>query len=197
MVTTVQNFLLHHRHNRPIYHLMAGAGKLPESTFFNRDWLRNKTIFIFIFLYFGGVGGREGGRILSLQGSDDRKYRKIPKLSPGAYFEGLNVFGGAYIRRGLCTEGNLRFKIDWASLILGRKFTVFLSFTLYLGAISKYKPPGEKWTYIWRRFTEGFCVTSLGGLYFEGLIFGILRYVLTRSQVSQVCLENGKLNCER
>ena len=22
-------------------------------------------------------------------------------------------------------EGNLRFKIDWASLILGRKFTVF------------------------------------------------------------------------
>ena len=34
-------------------------------------------------------------------------------------------------------EGNLRFKIDWASLILGRKFTVFLCFTLYLRAISK------------------------------------------------------------
>ena len=31
-------------------------------------------------------------------------------------------------------------KIDWASL--GRKFTVFLCFTLYLRAISKYKPPG-------------------------------------------------------
>ena len=50
------------------------------------------------------------------------RYRKIPKISPGAYmfqrpflrglvFEGL-IFGGAYI----CTEGNLRFKIDWASL---------------------------------------------------------------------------------
>ena len=39
-------------------------------------------------------------------------------------------------------EGNLRFKIDWASLILGRKFTVFLCFTLYLRAISKYKIPG-------------------------------------------------------
>ena len=45
-------------------------------------------------------------------------YRKIPKISPGAYifqrpliFEGL-IFGGAYIRRGLCMEGNLRFKID-------------------------------------------------------------------------------------
>ena len=25
-------------------------------------------------------------------------------------------------------EGNLRFKIDWASLILGRKFTVFAFF---------------------------------------------------------------------
>ena len=32
-----------------------------------------------------------------------------------ALFEGL-IFGGAYIRRGLCTQGNLRLKIDWASL---------------------------------------------------------------------------------
>ena len=50
-----------------------------------------------------------------------QRYRKIPKISPGTYifqkalFEGL-VFGGAYFRKGLCTEGNLRFKIDWASL---------------------------------------------------------------------------------
>ena len=32
-----------------------------------------------------------------------------------ALFEGL-IFGGAYIQRGLCTEGNLCFKINWASL---------------------------------------------------------------------------------
>ena len=32
-----------------------------------------------------------------------------------AFFEGL-IFGGPYIRRGLCKGGNLRFKIDWASL---------------------------------------------------------------------------------
>ena len=44
-------------------------------------------------------------------------YHKIPKISSGAYifqrpfFEGL-IFGGAYIRRGLSTEGNLHFKID-------------------------------------------------------------------------------------
>ena len=28
-------------------------------------------------------------------------------------------------------EGNLHFKVSWASLTLGRKFTVFLCFTLY------------------------------------------------------------------
>ena len=28
------------------------------------------------------------------------------------------------MRRGLSTEGNLRLKIDWASLIVGSKFTV-------------------------------------------------------------------------
>ena len=30
--------------------------------------------------------------------------------------------------RGLSTEGNLRFKIDWARLIAGRRFTVFALF---------------------------------------------------------------------
>ena len=50
------------------------------------------------------------------------------------------ILRGLYLE-DLCTEGNLSFKIDWASLILGRKFTVFLCFTLYLGAVSKNKPP--------------------------------------------------------
>ena len=45
-----------------------------------------------------------------------------------ALFEGL-IFGGAYIRRGLSTEGNLRPKIYWASLIVGSKFTVFALFS--------------------------------------------------------------------
>ena len=50
-------------------------------------------------------------------------------------------------------------KIDWASLILERKFTVFLCFTLHLRAISKYKPspPPLPVAYIWRGdLTEGF-----------------------------------------
>ena len=58
-----------------------------------------------------------------------------------ALFERL-IFGGAYIRRGLSTEGNLRFKIDWASLIVGRKFTVFALFYFVFEGNSKYKLPG-------------------------------------------------------
>ena len=64
---------------------------------------------------------------------------------------------------GLCTEGDLCLKIDWASLIFERKFTVFLCFTLYLRAISKYKVP------IWRGdLTEGFLRYEFGGLIFGG-----------------------------
>ena len=52
-------------------------------------------------------------------------------------------------------EGNLLLKIDWASLIFVRKFTVFLCFTLYLRAISKYQPP--RGANIWRGdLTESF-----------------------------------------
>ena len=59
----------------------------------------------------------------------------------------------------------MRLKIDWTSLLLGRKFTVFICFTLT--EISKYKLPGG--AYIWRGdLTEVFCVTSLGGLIFGG-----------------------------
>ena len=39
-------------------------------------------------------------------------------------------------------EGNLCFKIDWASLIAEVNLPFLLCFSLYLRAISKYKPPG-------------------------------------------------------
>ena len=65
----------------------------------------------------------------------------------------------------------MRFKIDWANVIVGRKFSVFALFCLYLRAISKYKFP--EGLYSEGRFNGGFfCVTSLGGLYLEGLIDG-------------------------
>ena len=69
----------------------------------------------------------------------------------------------------------MRFKIDWASLILGRKFTVFLCFTLYLRAISQVQAPGGGGGDMEGRYNGALQVW--GGLYLEGLIFGILRYM--------------------
>ena len=52
------------------------------------------------------------------------------------------MFGGAYIRRGLSTEGNLRFTIDWASLIVERKFTVFALFYFVFEGNFQVQAPG-------------------------------------------------------
>ena len=81
--------------------------------------------------------------------------------------EGL-IFGGASAEYG----GKFAFQN-----LLGRKFTVFLCFILYLRAISKYKPPGGG-LYLEGRFNEEFFALRVwgGGLYLEGLIFGILPY---------------------
>ena len=53
------------------------------------------------------------------------------------------IFGGAYIRTGLSMEGNLRFKINWASLIVRRKFTVFALFSLEFEGNFQVQAPGE------------------------------------------------------
>ena len=91
-------------------------------------------------------------------------------------------------------EGNLHFKIDWASLIAGRKFTVFaLSVCLCINAGDfQVQAPGG--AYIWRGdLKEGFCITSLGGLYLEGLIHCPWRgsfsqfYGITRSLAVLLC----------
>ena len=53
--------------------------------------------------------------------------------------------------------------------------TVFAVFYFVFEGNFKCKPPGS--LYLEGRFSGGvFCVTSLGGLYLEGLIFGNLRY---------------------
>jgi len=78
--------------------------------------------------------------------------------------------GGAYIRRGLSTEGNLRFKIDWASLIAGNKSTIFaLFYYIFEGNFPSSSPRGA---YIWRGdLTEGFLRYRFGGLIFGGAYF--------------------------
>ena len=60
----------------------------------------------------------------------------------------------------------MRFKIDWASLIVGSKFTVFALF--YFVFESNFPSTSPRGAYIWRGdLTEGFLRYR-----FEGLIFG-------------------------
>ena len=81
----------------------------------------------------------------------------------------------------------MRFKIDRASLTAGSKFTVFALFYLYLRAILQAQAPGG--LYLEGRFNGGFFALPVWGayiwrgLYMEGLIFGILRYIY-------ICFEN-------
>ena len=69
--------------------------------------------------------------------------------------------------RGLCTEGNLRFKnrLNW--LAVGRKFTIF-ALLLYFVFEGKFRDP--QGGLILRGAIRVFCVTSLEGLYLEGLL---------------------------
>ena len=64
--------------------------------------------------------------------------------------------------RGLYTEGNLRFKTDWASLIVGRKFTVFAC--LYFVFEGNFPSTTPRGAYIWRG--------DLTRYRFGGLLFG-------------------------
>ena len=65
----------------------------------------------------------------------------------------------------------MRFKIDWASLIVGSEFTVFaLLYFVFEGNFPSTSPRGA---YIWRGYlTEGFLRYRFGGLYLEGLVRG-------------------------
>ena len=68
--------------------------------------------------------------------------------------------------RGLFTEGNLSFKIDWASLIVGG----FYCFCFVLLCIWGHFPSASPWgAYIWRGdLTEDFLCHLFGGLIFGG-----------------------------
>ena len=75
----------------------------------------------------------------------------------------------------------MRFEIDWASLIVESKFTVFaLFYFVHLRSIFQVQAPGG--LYLEGRFNGGFFALPVWGayiwrgLYMEGLIFGILRY---------------------
>ena len=74
-------------------------------------------------------------------------------------------------------EGNLRFKIDWASLTVGSKFTFFALFYFVFDDNFQVQAPGG--LYLEGRFNGGFFALRVSGayiwkdLYMEGLIFGL------------------------
>ena len=60
----------------------------------------------------------------------------------------------------------MRFKIDWASLIVGSKFIVFALFFVFEG---NFPSTSSRGAYIWRGdLTEGFLCYRFGGLLFGG-----------------------------
>ena len=78
-------------------------------------------------------------------------------------------------------EGNLRLKFDWASLIVGEKFTVFaLFYFVFEGNFQVQAPGGGLFlegdlTEYFLRYEFGGGGLYLEGLCMEGLIFGILQ----------------------
>ena len=99
-------------------------------------------------------------------------YRKIPKISPGAYIfqrpflRGLflegPMFGGAYVRREICVSN---------SIVLACSGKEIYHFCFVLEG--KFQVQAPRGVYIQRGdLTEGFFITGLGGLYLEGLVHG-------------------------
>ena len=111
-------------------------------------------------------------RLLCRKKGRELRYRKIRKISPGAYifpakalFEGL-IFGGGLYWEGLIYGGKFAFQNRLGWLIVGRNFTVFsLFYFVFEDTVFKHKPPGA---YIRRgHLTKRFLRYG-----FEGLIFG-------------------------
>ena len=91
-------------------------------------------------------------------------YRKIPKIISGAY-----IFQRPFLR-GLYSEGNLRFKIG-----KDKNLYIFVLFCFVFEGDCQVQD--ARGAYIRRDdFTEDFLRYKYGGLYLEGLNFGILRY---------------------
>ena len=90
-------------------------------------------------------------------------YRKISKISPGAYIfqrpflRGL-FFEGSYLRREICVSKSIGLALQ-----LERNWPFLLCFSLYLREISKKKP--LEGLYSDRRFNEGFFALRFCGAY--------------------------------
>ena len=114
------------------------------------------------------------------------RYRKIPKISPGAY-----TFQSPFLR-GL---------LDWASLIVvGRKFTIFALF--YFVFEGKFQVQGPRGAYIRRgNLTEGFLRYDFGGLIFGGAYTqrGLFSefYGMVRKAIVIICYTHSQHSLEK
>ena len=115
----------------------------------------------------------------------NKSYRKIPKVSPGTY-----IFERPFLR-GLSMEGNLRFKIDSGSPLVGTKSTVFA----WGQFPNTSPPPGRGLTFAGTRGNGGFLALRVWGAYIHGeLIFGILRYAFAVPQAIQFPLASVRVS---
>ena len=95
--------------------------------------------------------------------------------------EGL-IFKGAYLRREICVSKSIGLALQ-----LKVNLPFLLCFSLYLRAIFQVQAP--RGLYLEGRFNGGFFALPVKGaciwrgLYMEGLIFGILRYLISSFQL--------------
>ena len=81
----------------------------------------------------------------------------------------------------------MRFKIDWASLIVGRKFTVFALFYIVFEGNFQVQVPGGG-LYLEGNLTEGFLRYEFGGLIFGGAYFRNLTVFHIHLSQKKICL---------
>ena len=84
------------------------------------------------------------------------KYRKIPKISPDAYIFQRLFFGGLFLEGLIFGGAYLWREIDWPSLIVGRKFTVFALFYFVFEGNFKVQAPQGGELYLEGQFNRVF-----------------------------------------
>ena len=93
--------------------------------------------------------------------------KKNSESKPRGLYFSKALFGGLFLE-GLMYRGKFAFQSQWASLTLGRKFKVFLCFTLYLRAISRGGGGQLNGRFfalqVWGAYFQNFMVLSAYGL---------------------------------
>ena len=100
-------------------------------------------------------------------------------------------------------QGNLRFKIDSGSPLVGTKFTIFAllyfvfegNFQIQAPPPPPLPPPGRGLIFAGARGNGGFLALRVWGAYIHGeLIFGILRYAFAVPQAIQFPLASVRVS---